>query len=87
MNTSSPKKLESYLSGRWSSGQGIETELVNPVTGETLATASAKGLDLRDALAFARTRGQAALRSLGYGERAQDAGRGGRCAGGQSRAL
>jgi 3,4-dehydroadipyl-CoA semialdehyde dehydrogenase len=68
---STPKKLESYLSGRWSSGQGVETDLVNPVTGEQLATASAKGLDLKGALEFARGQGQAALRSLTYGERAK----------------
>ncbi len=71
MNSASPKTLESYLSGRWSGGQGVETELVNPVTGETLATASTKGLDLKGALEFARTKGQAGLRSLNYGERAK----------------
>jgi len=63
--------LESYLSGRWSRGEGVETQLVNPVTGEELATASAKGLDLKSALDFARSKGQAALRSLSYGERAK----------------
>jgi 3,4-dehydroadipyl-CoA semialdehyde dehydrogenase len=63
--------LESYLSGRWSRGEGVETTLVDPVSGETLATASAKGLDLKGALDFARTRGQAGLRELGYAERAK----------------
>jgi 3,4-dehydroadipyl-CoA semialdehyde dehydrogenase len=63
--------LESYLSGRWSRGEGVETTLVDPVTGEALATASAKGLDLAEALAFARREGQGALRNMGYGARAK----------------
>jgi 3,4-dehydroadipyl-CoA semialdehyde dehydrogenase len=66
-----PQALESYLSGRWSSGVGVETTLADPVTGESLATASAKGLDLKAALAFARQQGQGALRSLSYAERAK----------------
>src|SRR5262245_36630859 len=63
--------LESYLSGRWSRGEGVETTLVDPVTGEALATASAKGLDLEGALAFARREGQGALRGMGYAARAK----------------
>jgi 3,4-dehydroadipyl-CoA semialdehyde dehydrogenase len=44
------QKLESFLSGRWSGGEGIETQLADPVSGEELATASARGLDLNAAL-------------------------------------
>ena len=44
------RTLESYLSGRWSRGEGVETTLVDPVTGDALATASARGLDLTGAL-------------------------------------
>jgi len=66
-----PQTLESFLSGRWSRGEGVETTLVDPVTGETLATASARGLDLAGALAFARREGQGALRSMGYAARAK----------------
>src|SRR5882724_2308004 len=65
------QKLESYLSGRWSGGEGVETHLVDPVYGEELATASARGLDLAGALAFARREGQGALRGLGYAARAK----------------
>jgi 3,4-dehydroadipyl-CoA semialdehyde dehydrogenase len=67
----SPQTLESYLSGRWTRGEGVETTLVDPVTGDALATASAKGLDLRGALAFARTQGQGALRGMSYAGRAK----------------
>ena len=66
-----PQPLENYLSGRWSRGEGVETTLADPVTGDALATASAKGLDLKGALAFARQKGQAALRDLSYAERAK----------------
>src|SRR5205807_6301975 len=68
---SSPQPLESYLAGRWTRGEGIETTLVDPVTGEALATASARGLDLAGALAFARREGQGALRAMSYAERAK----------------
>jgi 3,4-dehydroadipyl-CoA semialdehyde dehydrogenase len=63
--------LESYLAGRWSRGEGVETVLVDPVTGAELATVSAKGLDLKGALGFARTQGQSALRAMSYAERAK----------------
>src|SRR6266545_2727812 len=66
--SATPENLESYLSGRWLRGQGIETTLVDPVRGDELATVSAKGLDLKAALEFARGEGQ---RGLSYGERAK----------------
>src|SRR5215472_6353184 len=67
--TTTPESLESYLSGRWQRGEGIETTLVDPVTGDELAIVSAKGLDLQGALEFARREGQRALRGLSYAER------------------
>jgi 3,4-dehydroadipyl-CoA semialdehyde dehydrogenase len=67
--SSAPENLESYLSGRWLRGEGIETRLVDPVKGDELATVSAKGADLKGALAFARKHGQGALRNLSYAER------------------
>ena len=71
MSPSAPEQLESYLGGRWSRGEGVETELVDPVRGDVLATASARGLDFEAALRFARERGGPALRSLGFAERAK----------------
>jgi 3,4-dehydroadipyl-CoA semialdehyde dehydrogenase len=68
---SSPEHLESYLSGRWSRGDGVETTLVDPVSGAELATASAKGLDVKGALDVARREGQGGLRGLSYAERAK----------------
>jgi 3,4-dehydroadipyl-CoA semialdehyde dehydrogenase len=69
--SSTPEVLESYLSGRWVRGEGVETRLVDPARGDELATASAKGLDLKAALEFARRQGQGGLRPLGYAERAK----------------
>src|SRR6266511_892094 len=69
--SATPENLDSYLSGRWLRGEGIETILVDPVTGDELATVSAKGLDLKAALEFARGEGQLGLRGLSYGERAK----------------
>jgi 3,4-dehydroadipyl-CoA semialdehyde dehydrogenase len=71
MSSSAPEQLESYLGGRWSRGEGVETELVDPVSGDVLATASARGLDLKAALQFARERGGPALRSLSFADRAK----------------
>ena len=67
--TTTPESLESFLSGRWQRGEGIETTLVDPVTGDELATVSAKGLDLQGALEFARRESQRALRGLSYAAR------------------
>ena len=71
MSISGAGKLQSYLSGRWQDGDGVETELTDPVTGSILATASARGLDLADALQFVRTEGQRTLRELNFASRAK----------------
>jgi 3,4-dehydroadipyl-CoA semialdehyde dehydrogenase len=65
------ESLDSYLCGRWVRGSGIETRLIDPVRGDELATVSANGVDLEEALAYARREGQGGLRSLSYGERAK----------------
>ena len=66
-----PERLESYLAGKWSRGDGVETELVDPVNGTILATVSARGLDLKSALEFARERGGAPLRELTFAQRGE----------------
>ena len=85
--TATPESLESYLSGRWLRGEGVETTLVDPVTGDELATVSAKGLDLKGALDFARRQGQGALRELELCRARQARRRGRRRAGREPRAL
>jgi 3,4-dehydroadipyl-CoA semialdehyde dehydrogenase len=49
----------------------VEITLVDPVSGDELATASAKGVDLKTALNHARKQGQVGLRSLSFAERAK----------------
>src|SRR5712691_5152709 len=69
--SATPESLDSYLSGRWVRGEGVETELVDPVKGDELATVSAKGVDLKGALDHARKQGQGALRNMNYAQRAK----------------
>jgi 3,4-dehydroadipyl-CoA semialdehyde dehydrogenase len=68
---SEAKVLQSYLGGKWQSGAEQGAALVNPTTGETVARASSKGLDLKAALAYSRNVGGPELRKLSYGQRAE----------------
>jgi 3,4-dehydroadipyl-CoA semialdehyde dehydrogenase len=68
---SDAKVLQSYLGGKWQAGTEQGAALVNPTTGETVASASSKGLDLKAALAYSRNVGGPALRKLSYGQRAE----------------
>ncbi len=64
-------RLQSYLAGRWQDGSGPGSALVDPVTGATVAVASGDGLDLAEALAYARDTGGPALRAMSFAERAK----------------
>jgi 3,4-dehydroadipyl-CoA semialdehyde dehydrogenase len=64
-------RLSNYVSGKWSEGTGSGETLIDPVTGDTLASISSQGVDLEAALAFARTHGGPALRQLTYAQRAE----------------
>ncbi len=63
--------LSNFVGGRWQPGSGAGTPLFDPVTGDELVRVDATGLDLPAAFAFARDTGGAALRALGYGQRAE----------------
>jgi len=63
-------KLPNYVSGHWSEGLGAGELLVDPVTGDALASISSQGIDLEAALQFARARGGPALRQFTYIQRA-----------------
>ncbi len=85
--SNAPQALESYLSSAWRRGEGVETELVDPVRGDVLATASARGLDLNAALDYARRTRRSRL-AWPVLRRARQADRcGGRCADRQSREI
>ena len=62
-------ELESYLAGEWRRGEGRRATLLNPTSEEPIATASTEGLDLAEALRFARERGGPALRALTFRQR------------------
>jgi hypothetical protein len=62
-------ELRSHLAGRWQSGDGRAATLYNPTTEAAIATCSTAGLDLGEALAFARTQGGPALRELTFAQR------------------
>ncbi|HEV8629509.1 MAG TPA: 3,4-dehydroadipyl-CoA semialdehyde dehydrogenase [Thermoanaerobaculia bacterium] len=67
---SAPIRIESYVEERWVAGEGPGSTLVNPATGEALATASTTGIDLGAALRHAREVGGPALRALNFAQRA-----------------
>jgi oxepin-CoA hydrolase/3-oxo-5,6-dehydrosuberyl-CoA semialdehyde dehydrogenase len=62
-------KLQNYAAGKWTSGEGEGQELYNAINGETIATASSKGLDFGMMMDYARKVGGPALRKLTFQER------------------
>lgn len=65
------RALQSYLMDTWQSGEGDGATLHNATTGVPIATASTQSLDLKSALAHARTVGGAELRALSFVQRAE----------------
>lgn len=55
--TASPRRLESYLAGRWQAGHGTPAELLDAATGAPVALIDATGLDMAEALAHGRRAG------------------------------
>ena len=62
-------KLENYVLGKWTPGDGDGTPLLNAVNGELVATVSTKGLDFSEMLAYGRLNGGPALRKMTFWER------------------
>ncbi len=62
-------KLQNYALGKWVAGEGEGQTLFNAINGDTVATASSKGLNFGDMLNYARTVGGPALRKLTFQER------------------
>ena len=65
------KRLTSFLSGAWVDGEGEGKALYNPTTGEEVARCSTQSLDLKGALAFARSQGGATLSKLTFAQRGE----------------
>jgi len=62
--------LESFVAGRWTTGDGEGDPLLDAVTGDEVARVSSRGIDLRAMVDHARTTGGPAVRSLTFHERA-----------------
>jgi 3,4-dehydroadipyl-CoA semialdehyde dehydrogenase len=61
--------LANYFAGRWQTGTGSGTTLIDPVLGNELVRIDSTGLDLAEGFKFAREQGGAALRTMTYRER------------------
>ncbi len=62
-------KLQNYILGKWTAGEGDGKELHNAINGEVIATASTKGLDFGEMLDYGRKVGGPALRKMTFHER------------------
>lgn len=62
--------LQNYLSNAWQPESGRSTELLDPVTGQPIATVGGPAEGLDAGFAFARTQGSSALQAMTYGQRA-----------------
>lgn len=62
--------LPNFWTGQWQTGTSQGTTLTDPVLGTPLVRVDATGLNLNAGFDFARTQGGAALRAMGYSERA-----------------
>lgn len=63
------RKLENYITGNWVTGDGDGQALYDAVTGDTIATATTKGLDFASILQYGREVGNSNLRKLTFHER------------------
>lgn len=63
------RKLENFICGNWVAGEGDGQLLYNAVTGAPIGTASTRGIDFAAVTAFAREKGNRALRKMTFHER------------------
>ena len=60
---------QNYVKGEWISGEGVETELFNAITGEQFGTCSSVGLDYSGMMDYAKEKGGRALRKMTFTQR------------------
>lgn len=63
------KVYQNYALGKWISGDGIETELFNAITGEKIGTCSSAGLDYAAMIQYGKSTGGKALRKMTFQQR------------------
>jgi oxepin-CoA hydrolase/3-oxo-5,6-dehydrosuberyl-CoA semialdehyde dehydrogenase len=62
-------QVQNYIQGKWVSGEGVETNLYNAITGEHIGTTSSAGLDFKEILTYGREIGGSKLRKMTFQER------------------
>jgi len=65
-----PRRLESYVSGRWMPGSRDGQSLLDAATGQLVATIDSSGVDFAGALAYGREIAGPKLRALSFHDRA-----------------
>jgi oxepin-CoA hydrolase/3-oxo-5,6-dehydrosuberyl-CoA semialdehyde dehydrogenase len=70
MATTAPRRLESYVGGRWMSGNGEGQTLLDAGTGEPVAVIDSSGIDFAAALAHGRDVAGPKLRAMSFHQRA-----------------
>ncbi len=68
--TRTPRRLESYVSGRWTLGKKDGQPLLDAATGETVALIDSSGVDFAGALAYGRDVAGRKLRAMSFHDRA-----------------
>lgn len=63
------KSYQNYALGEWISGEGVETELFNAITGEQIGTCSSAGLNYEEMMHYAKEKGGKALRKMTFQQR------------------
>jgi oxepin-CoA hydrolase/3-oxo-5,6-dehydrosuberyl-CoA semialdehyde dehydrogenase len=63
------RRYQSYVTGQWIDGEGVETPLFNAITGDQIGEASSAGLDYAEILEYGRTTGGRPLRKMTFQER------------------
>ncbi len=61
--------IQNYVLGKWVSGEGVETEHFNAITGEKISEVSSKGLDYKAIREYAIENGGKTLRKMTFQER------------------
>lgn len=61
--------IQNYVLGKWVSGEGVETEHFNAITGQKISEVSSKGLDYKAIREYALNNGGKALRKMTFQER------------------
>lgn len=63
------KSYQNYVLGEWVSGEGVETELFNAISGEQIGTCSSVGLNYEEMMHYAKEKGGKALRKMTFQQR------------------